>query len=256
LTPRWQPGASARLCKPSPFVPPCPRHPPVQPSPPHQVASRALAVPAPPQSQPVVVSAAFRVTTAGRTLLAPVFGSSREPTANPRVLETSLYVSGLTGPSGAKPDPVGLCTFAACAELRSIMRNPVRQYEVFPIVTPLLWERWQDALRGAGVLSKFADVPRGLCFGFKIGVSAALTSTFTPPNNPSGMDNYSIIESYYMKEMDAGRVSAPYDRMQLQSLVGFFRTAPLGVIFRSHSAKPRIIQDPETILWLGRLILK
>ena len=104
------------------------------------------------------------------------------------------------------------------------MRNPAQRYEIFPIVTPLLWEKWWDALQDSGVLDEFADVPRGLCFGFKIGVSAGLTSTFTPPNNPSGMDNYTIIESYYMKEIHAGRVSTPYTPMQLQALIGFFRT--------------------------------
>jgi len=140
---------------------------------------------------------------------------------NPRALATSLFVSGLTGPSDARPDPAGIRTFAACAELLIIMRNPVQWYEVFLIVTLLLWEKWQVVLRDAGVLDDFADMPRRLCFGFKIGVSAGLTSMFTPPNNPSGMDNYSIIESYYIREMHDGRVSTPYEPTQLQALVGF-----------------------------------
>jgi hypothetical protein len=44
-------------------------------------------------------------------------------------------------------------------------------------------------------------------------------------------------------EEAAGRVSRPIQRDALHSLIGHFRTAPLGVHFRTISGKPRIIQD-------------
>ena len=92
-------------------------------------------------------------------------------------------------------------------------------------------------------MDKFCDVPEGICFGFKIGVKHAITSTFTPPNSPSGLENMSIIQDYYAKEENTGCVSIPYDHVFPEQSIGFFQTAPLGVYFRGLAAKPQIIQD-------------
>jgi hypothetical protein len=139
--------------------------------------------------------------------------------------------------------PAGLSTFAPCADLKHILLNPALRHEIFPIITPLLWEKWQDALTMAGLLDNLNDVPRGLCFCFCIGVCDALSATFTPPNHPSSAKHSSIIEQYFSDEESAGHVSPHYSQVVLKSLIGFFRTTPLGVLFRTPTAKPHMIQD-------------
>jgi hypothetical protein len=139
--------------------------------------------------------------------------------------------------------PAHISTFVPCAALSTILHNPVLRSELFPMVTPLRWEKWWDRLKQAGALADFYDVPQGICSGFNIGVHEALSSTFTPPNTSSGLENYDIIDNYYAAEEREGRVSAPFEQDLLSSLIGYFRTAPLGVFFRSLTAKPRIIQD-------------
>jgi hypothetical protein len=90
--------------------------------------------------------------------------------------------------------PASLSTFAPCVDLEHILCNPALQCEIFPIVTSLLWEKWQDALTGASILDDFNDVPCG--FGFHIGVCNALSATFTLPNHNhlSSVEHSSIIE--------------------------------------------------------------
>jgi hypothetical protein len=89
--------------------------------------------------------------------------------------------------------PANLSTFSSCVDLDHIELNPALQHEIFPIVTPLLWEKWQDALTVAGVLDDFKDIPYGLCFSFHISICDALLATFTPPNHPSSVEHSSII---------------------------------------------------------------
>jgi hypothetical protein len=137
--------------------------------------------------------------------------------------------------------PAGLSTFTPCADLERILRNPAPWHEIFPIVTPLFWEKWQDALAGVGILDDFNDVPRGLCVSFH--VCDTLSATFTSPNHPSSVEHSSIIERYFSDEESAGRVSPLYSQAVLRVLISFFYTAPLGVLFCTPAAKPHIIQD-------------
>jgi len=123
------------------------------------------------------------------------------------------------------------------------MCNPALRSEILPIVTPLHWGKWWDRLKEASILGDFYDVPQGLCSGFNVGVHEALTSTFTPPNSASGVENYDIIDTYYASEEAAGRVSRLFDPAVLQSLIGHFHTSPMGVFFRSPTSKPQIVQD-------------
>jgi len=61
--------------------------------------------------------------------------------------------------------------------------------DLLPIVTPLLWDKWEELLDAVGVLDVFWDVPLGLCNGFCLGVSSSISSTFSPPNNSSALEH-------------------------------------------------------------------
>lgn len=127
----------------------------------------------------------------------------------------------------------------------SIMPKPTFPPDVFPIVTPLLADKWEEALRACGpsVWSRFSDIPRGLRNGFRLGVHSRISSTFMPPNHKSAFDNAEFVSEQIEKEIAAGRYSSPFDPSTLESLFGPFRTSPLGVVFHPVSDKPRLVQD-------------
>jgi hypothetical protein len=52
-----------------------------------------------------------------------------------------VYASLSMGLLDVLVSPAGLSTFASCADLERILLNPALRHEIFPIVTPVLWER-------------------------------------------------------------------------------------------------------------------
>src|ERR1700730_2194738 len=75
--------------------------------------------------------------------------------------------------------------------------------------TPLLWEWWESALREAGLLDRFSDVPLGIHFGFSLGVSSVITQVFSPPNHKSALENESFVTTQINKEVALSRYSSP-----------------------------------------------
>ena len=128
-------------------------------------------------------------------------------------------------------------------ELLRILRNPTLRSKYLPIVTPLKWDRWQDLLSAAGSLIQFPDVPIGLRDGFRLGVSSSISTTFSPPNHKSALDNASFIDEQISTETGAGRYSRPFSPVEFESLFGPYRSSPLGVAFHPSTGKPRLIQD-------------
>lgn len=51
------------------------------------------------------------------------------------------------------------------------------------------------------------------------------------------------IDKYIIKEQEAGRYSRGFEPTELQDLIGYFRTSPLGLVPKPHSNKFRMIQD-------------
>lgn len=111
------------------------------------------------------------------------------------------------------------------------------------VVTPLLHSAWYEALHDCSLLQQFHDVPIGLQYGFKTGVSSTITSTFTPKNHNSAQLAPAIVNEHIANELRLGRYSGPFSIAQLSSIIGAFKTAPLGVIPKPNSNKSRIIQD-------------
>lgn len=111
---------------------------------------------------------------------------------------------------------------------------------LFPIVTGLKADAWEQALLDAGVLDLFSDIPVGLREGFFVGLeNFSLACTFTPPNHFTSKEDEDFIITKYTEEMTLGRISHGYDPHTLSSLIGHYRTAPLAVITRNN--KRRVI---------------
>lgn len=112
------------------------------------------------------------------------------------------------------------------------------------IVTPFIASNWEAELRNLSLLDEFADIPPGLREGFRIGVTSSVQSVYTPPNHKSATDNPSVITAHIEKEVAAGRYSGPFSFSTLESLIGPFRSAPLGIVAKPSSpGEFRVIQD-------------
>ena len=112
-----------------------------------------------------------------------------------------------------------------------------------PIVTPLISDAWEKALRTSGLITQFQDVPHGIRDGFDMGTHSAPLLTYTPPNHASALTHPQAILSYIHTELSLGRYSGPFSRSKLEQLIGPFRTSPLGVVPKPGSNDFRLVQD-------------
>ena len=110
------------------------------------------------------------------------------------------------------------------------------------IVTPLHWQNWDSEFK-ALTLSDFSDVVHGLRFGFSTGVKTSISSTIIAPNHRSALANPIEIQQHIETELALRRYSGPFTQNQLESLIGYFRTSPLGIVPKPNSSKNRVIQD-------------
>jgi hypothetical protein len=156
--------------------------------------------------------------------------------------ETRLFVSPLTS---APQDVSGVlaptATPVLCAVTSHTGLHNAPLNNIFPIVTKLKAEAWELALKNAGILNEFNDIPVGLRQGFFCGLeNYSLACTSVPPNHFTSQEDEDFVIMKYAEEMALGRISHGYDPDTLFSLIGHFRTAPLAVIDQG-SSKRRVI---------------
>jgi hypothetical protein len=108
--------------------------------------------------------------------------------------------------------------------------------------TPLLADAWEHELRKCALLDGFGDVVNSIRFGFDMGIRSTIPATHTPPNHASAINAPAAVNTYIHEQLALGHYTGPFSRDTLESLIGFFRTSPLGVIPKSDGSD-RIIQD-------------
>lgn len=112
------------------------------------------------------------------------------------------------------------------------------------VVTPLIADKWEEAIHRAGMQDSSSDVPHGLRAGFRLGTSSVLDSTVVHRNHLSAVKNPSAIENHIQAELAAGRYSGLFTRSDLQARIGHFRASPLGVVDKpSAPGSLHVIQD-------------
>jgi hypothetical protein len=121
--------------------------------------------------------------------------------------------------------------------------SPTTRQDLFPIVTPLRWQRWEAALAEAGLAEEFRDIINGIRFSFRIGVSCRIDSVYSPDNHRSALKNADFISSQIEKEIQAGCYSMPLSPDEFLATYGPYRTSPLGVVSNPTSNKQCLIQD-------------
>lgn len=152
----------------------------------------------------------------------------------------SCAIAGITTPRPVDPAPANIGVLSAATAVTTLAPVPAPPLKV---ATPLLHDRWFFALSNARLINDFLDVPRGLQFGFRTGVSSTLVETFIPPNHQSAISQPDAILKHINKELSLGRYSGPFSPNELFLIIGHFRTAPLGVVPKPNGTGFRIIQD-------------
>lgn len=167
--------------------------------------------------------------------------SSTEPPLNgsPRTAP-SCAINGITDNTLVKG---ARASIGAPSAVKAAITHASAPKLPYKIRTPLSSSSWSDALLKTGLSSEFPDIISGLQHGFKTGVSSSITTTYIPPNHWSALDNPDAVSSHISKELALHRYSGPFSPSELESLIGPFRCAPLGVVPKPNSSKLRIIQD-------------
>ena len=120
--------------------------------------------------------------------------------------------------------------------------TPLRN--LLPIITPFIPDEWETMLNDILPFNPFPDVHIGIRFGFDMGVHSPPLHTYTPPNHNSALSFPEHVVSHIQNELSLGRYSGPFSRSKLESLIGPFRTSPLGTVPKSvGSVERRIVQD-------------
>lgn len=111
------------------------------------------------------------------------------------------------------------------------------------VVTPLNANAIEATLRRLKIYEEWAEVVEQLRSGFDTGVNTRVDRTLVFANHSSTNLNPSFIDEYIQSEQGAGRYSRAFDVEELESIIGHFRTSPLGLVPKPHSSKFRLIQD-------------
>ena len=102
--------------------------------------------------------------------------------------------------------------------------------DLLVVTTPFIPDAWEKMLNSISPFNPFPDVPIGLRFGFDMGVHIPPIQTYTPPNHNSALLFPDHVNAHIKNELSLGRYSGPFSRLKLESLIGPFRTSPLGTV--------------------------
>jgi hypothetical protein len=102
-------------------------------------------------------------------------------------------------------------------------------------LTPYKPEAWLQFLNSSNLIRKYAHIPNGLQHGFLASVPM-ISSTYTPPNNPSLYAHHDTFTAILDHEYAMGRYIRPMSKLETEDLIGPFQTAPLSMV--SKTGKP------------------
>lgn len=94
-------------------------------------------------------------------------------------------------------------------------------------------DEWQIKIKELKLEAKFGFLIEGFKHGFHQGIpqhTLGEMKWFCPENHSSALLARDKIEKNFKKETEAGRMFGPYEREEVFSKLGFFRTSPLGAV--------------------------
>jgi len=178
----------------------------------------------------------------------PKPGTERKPSApalpvgESSTSEAQSFAQTGKGQTDARTPPENIYTSALVVVRRSTVQTPVPPPNP-EIRTPLVAEEWRSALKVAGILDKYPQIPSFLTYGANAGITP-LHTTFTPPNHPSITSHRTVFNELVNTEFQKGRYWGPYSKAELESIIGPFQTSPLSLIPKAGKpGKFRLIQN-------------
>lgn len=111
------------------------------------------------------------------------------------------------------------------------------------VSTPLRADLIEERLRSLGILDSWSHVVEGLRHGFDVGVRDTPEKSYVFENHRSALLDESFINAYIASEQLAGRYSEGFNPDDLEGIIGYFRTSPLGLVPKPNSDSFRLVQD-------------
>jgi hypothetical protein len=161
-------------------------------------------------------------------------------------LANGIALHGTTLQAVTKDLPAAAASTAAPCVARPLitLSSATLSHNILTIKTPFIPDMWEKMLNNISPFNPFPDVPISIRFGFDMGVKTPPLHTYTPPNHNSALSYPDHVLSHIHNELSLGRYSGPFSKSKLESLIGPFRTSPLGTVPKSlDSTERRIVQD-------------
>jgi hypothetical protein len=133
-------------------------------------------------------------------------------------------------------------TSAHSAPLLPTAHSPARPNPPWPLVTPLILERWHHYLSKHDLLEKHAKTLNDIEFGFSYHSSIQISESRIFPNQPFTIQNPEVIDKVIESELEAGRYFGPYTLPEIEAILGPIICHPIGVIDKVNGKK-RLIED-------------
>ena len=111
------------------------------------------------------------------------------------------------------------------------------------IQSPLRVDAIERRLQELGILDSWKEVVNGLRHGFDVGVRDTPEQSYIFENHRSASLDEAFIDNYIISEQAAGRYSQAFDPDDLEGIIGYFRTSPLGLVPKPNSESFRLVQD-------------
>jgi hypothetical protein len=172
---------------------------------------------------------------------------SKGPLESDRTNTASLIVShGTVFPAATRPR-VNVASIGApyAVPNPTTPNNVPWLHDLLIINTPFIPDQWEMMLNNISPFNNnFHDVPNSLRFGFDMGIETSPSDTYAPPNHNSALLHPDHVLSHIHNELSLHRYTGPFSRSKLESLIGPFRTSPLGTVPKTvDSVERRIVQD-------------
>ncbi|KAF7288455.1 Reverse transcriptase domain-containing protein [Mycena indigotica] len=131
---------------------------------------------------------------------------------------------------------VWAATHAPSAAQKTTPLSNAGPHNFLPVVTPLVCDEWERALRTVNLYNEFHDILTG--------INMDLSSSYTPANCRTALEHPNVIDEYIQTELASHRYSGPFNLSRLKAIIGPIRSSPLGVVPKAGEPdKWRMVQD-------------
>ena len=111
------------------------------------------------------------------------------------------------------------------------------------IITLFIADAWEQELLSLNLIDSFSNILYSICHGFDLGIPSTPPKTYIPTNHASAIQHPQAIRTYINTELSNSCYTGPFSPSQLESLIGPFRTSPLGIVPKTTPGEFCLVQD-------------